>query len=410
MPNVLYLTYDGLLDPLGQSQVLPYVLRLGEAGIRLTVLSYEKPAQGNRAAHGRLKRQLAARGIVWHALTYHKRPAILAKGYDVIRGALLAIGVIVTRRVSVVHARSYVAAVMALVAKRLTGCKFLFDMRGLWVEERVDGHWWRPDSPLVPIAKRFEAALFRRADHVVVLTTGLKALLPAFPVIRRRPELPISVIPTCVDLQRFHGRRQPASTSPLPSHGPFTYVYVGSVGALYLMADVVSCFRVALEVNPLASLLVLTNGAPDGVQALLAEQGVSRDRYRILDVPYEAVPDHLVGAQAAIFLTKPCPSRIAKYATKFGESLASGLPVITNRGSVDIDALLERHQVGIVIDELTQEAYREALERLDVLMRDPDLSGRCRAVATEHLSVDRGVSTYQRIYDALSSNGAMVQR
>jgi len=406
MKPVLYITYDGLLDPLGQSQVLPYVLRLGEAGVHLLVLSYEKPAQWNQPARADLRQSLAARGVVWYALKYHKTPALLAKSYDLARGLLLAIVLIATRRVAIVHARSYVAAVMALVAKQLTGCKFLFDMRGLWVDERVDGHWWRPDSPLFRIAKRFEASFLRHADHVVVLTTGLKALLPAFPVMKHRPELPISVIPTCVDLHRFHGCRRADTPQPSPFHDQFTYVYLGSVGALYLMSEVVSFFRVALEGNPRALLLVMTNGPAHGVQALLAEHGIPWDRFQILDVSYEAVPDHLAGAQASVFFTKPCSSRIAKYSTKFGESLASGLPVVTNRGSVDIDALLEQHRVGIVIDELTQEAYRDALGRLEALMSDPELPDRCRRVAAEHLSLDRGVSAYQRIYDALSSDGA----
>jgi len=274
MKPVLYITYDGLLDPLGQSQVLPYVLRLGEAGVHLLVLSYEKPAQWNQPARADLRQSLAARGVVWYALKYHKTPALLAKSYDLARGLLLAIVLIATRRVAIVHARSYVAAVMALVAKQLTGCKFLFDMRGLWVDERVDGHWWRPDSPLFRIAKRFEASFLRHADHVVVLTTGLKALLPAFPVMKHRPELPISVIPTCVDLHRFHGCRRADTPQPSPFHDQFTYVYLGSVGALYLMSEVVSFFRVALEGNPRALLLVMTNGPAHGVQALLAEHGI----------------------------------------------------------------------------------------------------------------------------------------
>lgn len=407
MKPVLYITYDGLLDPLGQSQVLPYLLGLREAGVPFVILSYEKLAQLKQQASADLRRSLASRGIVWYALKYHKSPAVLAKSYDLARGLLLAIFVIVMRRVSIVHARSYVASVIALGAKQLTGCKFIFDMRGLWADERVDGHWWRPDSPLFRIAKRFEASFLRHADHVVVLTSGLKALLPEFPLMKRRPELPISVIPTCVELNRFHEYRSPGTPQAhTKSRNQFTYVYLGSVGPLYLLDEVVRFFRVALEVNPRASLLVMTNGPEHGVQSLLAEHGVPRDRYQMLNLPYEEVPRHLAGAQAALYFTKPCYSRIAKYSTKFGESLASGLPVVTNRGSVDIDALLEQHRVGIVIDELTQEAYRDALERLAALMSDPGLRDRCRQVATDHLAMERGVCAYQRVYDALSLGAA----
>jgi len=41
--NVLYITYDGLTDPLGTSQILPYIAGLSKSGYRFTVISAEKP-------------------------------------------------------------------------------------------------------------------------------------------------------------------------------------------------------------------------------------------------------------------------------------------------------------------------------------------------------------------------------
>lgn len=40
--RVLYISYTGLLDPLGQSQVLQYVLSLGQRH-NMTLLTFEKP-------------------------------------------------------------------------------------------------------------------------------------------------------------------------------------------------------------------------------------------------------------------------------------------------------------------------------------------------------------------------------
>jgi hypothetical protein len=40
--HILYITYDGLTDFLGQSQVLPYILGLEEKGYRFSILSFEK--------------------------------------------------------------------------------------------------------------------------------------------------------------------------------------------------------------------------------------------------------------------------------------------------------------------------------------------------------------------------------
>ena len=41
--RVLYVSYDGMTDPLGQSQVLPYILGLNKKGYQFTLVSFEKP-------------------------------------------------------------------------------------------------------------------------------------------------------------------------------------------------------------------------------------------------------------------------------------------------------------------------------------------------------------------------------
>ncbi len=40
--NILYISYDGMTDPLGQSQVLPYLSGLTKYGYCFTILSFEK--------------------------------------------------------------------------------------------------------------------------------------------------------------------------------------------------------------------------------------------------------------------------------------------------------------------------------------------------------------------------------
>ena len=39
--KTLYLSYDGLTDPLGQSQVLPYIMGLGDKGFRFAIITFK---------------------------------------------------------------------------------------------------------------------------------------------------------------------------------------------------------------------------------------------------------------------------------------------------------------------------------------------------------------------------------
>src|ERR1700731_3121869 len=84
--RVLYISYNGMLDPLGQSQVIPYLKELSRAGVQFTLLSFERqkaftpPGSEMCAA---LQRELAETGIDWHWLRYHKTPSLPATAYDV---------------------------------------------------------------------------------------------------------------------------------------------------------------------------------------------------------------------------------------------------------------------------------------------------------------------------------------
>jgi hypothetical protein len=165
--TVLYLSYDGALEPLGQSQVVAYLERLA-ARYAITLISFEKSddlADGARIEA--LERRLTAAGIRWRAVRYHKRPPVLSTAWDVVHGILVAVREGRRRRVTVVHARGYVAALVALAVRRFTGARFIFDMRGFWPDEKVDAGHWRAGSLLYRVAKHCERRFFESADAIV---------------------------------------------------------------------------------------------------------------------------------------------------------------------------------------------------------------------------------------------------
>ena len=105
LPGVLYLSYDGMLEPLGQSQVLAYLERLA-SDRRIHLLSFEKPADlADTAARARVAQRIAAAGINWHSLTYHKRPSALATAWDILAGLATGSALAWRHRLRIVHAR-----------------------------------------------------------------------------------------------------------------------------------------------------------------------------------------------------------------------------------------------------------------------------------------------------------------
>src|SRR5207244_1563095 len=107
---------------------------------------------------------LRGSGIAWIVLRYHKRPSALATAFDVAHGVWRARRAARGERFAIVHARSYVPSLIALGCRGASGAKFLFDMRGFWIDEKIEAGHWRRHGWLARLARRWERRFFREAD------------------------------------------------------------------------------------------------------------------------------------------------------------------------------------------------------------------------------------------------------
>lgn len=402
LARILYVSYDGLLEPIGQSQILSYLEGLSQQGVAFALLSFEKPgdmAPGS-ATLASTRTRLGAAGIQWFPLRYHKQPALLSTLYDIACGTVWALRLARGHRAQLLHVRSYVPAVMALPSRWLLRCPLLFDIRGFWVDERVEGGIWRRGI-IYWLAKRVEWLLYRNAAAVVSLTVAGKQVVEELPAVAGRG-IPIEVIPTCVDTDRFAPKiPDKALMERAGFDGKVVFTFSGSVGTWYALDQTLDFFRVVCQEISNAAFLFIVRGTGDELQAQLTRSGLAMRSLVLPEVPHEQVPKWLSIASVGMTFAKPMPSNTARFPTKIGEYLASGLPVVVSAGVGDCDRLIEADQVGVIIREHTPEAYRRAVKALRELLEDPALSDRCRQVALTHLSLSQGVMRYRALYRRL---------
>lgn len=398
--SVLYISYTGLMDPLGQSQVLQYVLALGREGHQMTVLSFEKAdALRDRKKVEAMRALCEQAGVDWRPRVWHNRPiGILATLYDVLAGRKQAIRIAYEVRADVVHCRSYIASLIGLAVKRVTGAKFIFDMRGFWPDERVDGKIWSKYGMPYWIFKRVERSLFLDADHIISLTKAGMTEYEAFDYMKGIPKKS-TVVPTCTNLDMF----KPQAT---PSEG-FTLGYVGSVGSWYLFNEVAEAVARAFEIRPDVRFLVITKGNHNFVRDTLSAAGVDLNRVEVRGADFYEVSHQISRMDAGIFFIRPAWSKRASCPTRMGEFLACGKPCFTNGGVGDVAEDLRETGTGIALaslgtDSIDLSHLGVALERLFKMAADPEMPARCRKVAEERFSLSAGVKAYSGIYQQLA--------
>lgn len=395
MAHILYISYDGMAEPLGQSQVIAYLERLAD-GNMIHILSFEKPADlADDAKMAVPRARLAAAGIGWTPMRYHKRPSAAATLYDIFRGQVMALRLARKMRAEIVHVRSYVPALIALPVKRLTGAKLLFDIRGFWADERVDGGLWPADGWIYSTVKRLERRLFRAADHVVTLTEASVPAIEAFGYWDGPPP-PITVIPTCADLDRF----VPPPVPPAPE--PFVFGYVGSFGTWYLMEETMALFRALLDRRPDARMLIVNHHEHDAVCAAADRAGIPAERIEIGGAPHAEVAARIQRMHATSALIRPCFSKLSSAPTKLAEYLGCGVPCVGNTGVGDMESILEGDGTGVALRAFDASSLGTAADRILALSADQLVRARCRNTALSRFSLMGGVTAYRSIYSRLT--------
>jgi glycosyltransferase involved in cell wall biosynthesis len=396
--SILYISYDGMLEPLGQSQVLAYLKRLA-AGRIIHLVSFEKAADWNKV----IERELLAEdiemaGIVWHPLRYHKRPSALATSWDIILGTGMGLWLVLRYRLKVVHARSYVPSVMAIIIKRITGAKYLFDMRGFWADEKVDGSSWPRDGIMYKLTKELEKRFLLSADQVVSLTQAAVVEMQRFPFLQGCMP-PVTVIPTCADLTRFLPITRVVRDGS--SHN-FVLGYVGSVGTYYMFDEVIASFLQLRIMRPEALFLIVNRGQHNYIRERLSAAAVPWDVVELTSATHAEMPYVMARMDAGIFFIKPVFSKQASAPTKLAELLGCGVPCLGNAGVGDMAEVLEGKRVGVALRSFDDECLRLGLVRLLNLVDEPETRSRCVSAANQYFSLDEGVARYQSIYNSLA--------
>ena len=104
MKRVLYISYDGITQPLGQSQVAYYLYGLARKKHTLILVNFEKPEyMADDDLVRRISEDLRGHGIEWHPLRYHKRPLLLGTLWDIVHAIVRSIFLIARRRIDIVH-------------------------------------------------------------------------------------------------------------------------------------------------------------------------------------------------------------------------------------------------------------------------------------------------------------------
>ena len=399
MSDVLYLTHNGITDHIGQSQIAPYNLGLAARGYDIHIVSVEKP--GREELKERYRQRFAEAGIRWSSVTYHNRPQVAAQLFDMARMHRLALQIARAERPLLVHSRSWLPLEIGKAVKQTVGARFLLDFRHFYIESGVQDSRFPWVYRLLGTRER---GYFDAADHVVTLTAKAAEVLDA-----RYPHSAgadrYTVIPCCADFDHFDlsriapGRIEQARERLGFAAGQPVLLYLGSIGAVYLLDEMMRLFSEFRALRPDARFLFVCNNGDKEIAAAAERAGLPPGSIAIVNAPRDEVPVYLALATLSVMFFRPDLSLAGCSPTKMAELFAANVPMISNSGVGDLDRILSlERNASLVVSDFAPETLRAALNRLLALPDDQRCAARTNAQA---FTLDHGVEAYAGIYRRL---------
>jgi len=397
-----------MTDPLGQSQVLPYLTYLSGKGYNITLLSAEKKAHFE--AHKQtIFKLVEEHNIDWHYVQYTSKPPVISTLWDIYKLKRKAYKLHRQKNFKLIHCRSYIAALIGLSFKKKFKIPFIFDMRGFWADERVDGKIWNLKNPVFKMVfnyfKRKEKEFINNADHIISLTQKGKDILNTWQ--SRINPTPVSVIPCCVDTELFSPEKLNQEKIKAFQHqlniSEETKIisYLGSLGTWYMADEMMDFFKLLSAQKPDFKFMFITYDKPEEIMTLATQYGVARDKIVVVKASRDEVPLLISMSCVSLFFIKPVFSKKASSPTKQAEVLSMGLPIICNDGIGDTSEIITGTNSGIVIRAFNRAAYQEAVNQIDNIIQIS--KDTIRKAAVDLFSLESGGERYNAIYKTIKN-------
>lgn len=339
MKKILYISHDGILDHIGQSQILPYIMQNSKI-FNFELLTFEK--RNNKPYFSKYKKNLKKYGIQWHPQIYHV--TLFGKIYDFFKLMILVNYIKFISKFNIIHCRSYIPSLSIFFLNKIFKYKYIFDIRDFWADEGIEIKKYKFIYKLI---KKLEGKMINNANKVVCLTKIAKKhiLLKYSNKYQNIFDDKISVIPCGTDFnlfdpKLFKSKQISFLKKKLKIKNRKVLLYYGSVGKNYLLDKKIFFFKTINKNNNWFFLFIVNNDLLN-LNSTLISKGLKTSDFKILNVKRESLPLFLSCVDLSIFFYREGMRSIGCSPTKLGDLFAMNIPIITDSNLGDMKSIIK---------------------------------------------------------------------
>ena len=398
--NILVLTQWSFKDALVQTYTLPYVniirqIISPERKIFIVTSEQQQIALTNDEK-ARINKDWEKRNMQLIPEPYKRFG--LKKILSSVGNLSRLIRLIKKEKIQIIHAFCTPAGSIAYLLSKFTGAELIVDSYEPHAEAMVENGTWKKSRAAYKILFYLEKKQTQRAKALIATTDGMKQYaLDRYGVKVKN----FFVKPACVDLKKFSLPEKDTSLlRQLGLESKIICVYAGKLGGIYLKKEVFDFINLCYEHwKDDFRFLILTNATKEEIDGEIRKAGLPGNIVVSKFVFHNEVPKYLSLGDFAINPVKPVPTKQYCTSIKDGEYWAMGLPVIISPGISDDSEIIEKENIGVVVDFFDKRALTNAIDKLEFLINDKlVLKEKIRQIAVRYRSFEIAEKVYKEIY------------
>lgn len=385
----LYISFDGLSDPLGQSQIIPYLEKIKLSNSVKVFTMEKKKLKKNYFINKKIK---------CHNITFSYSQNKFKKIINYINFFFFIVKLTTGYKINIIHCRGFLPALYGSIIAKFKKSKIIYDMRGFWIDEKVDNGSLNKNTIMGRIVfiylKKIENYIIRNSNVIVVLTDKAKKhIIKNF---NRKNH--IFVIPCSVDYEKFNYLNFKKKNNFKKKLGLYqngkTIIYIGSYGKYYMTQEMLKIFKYFKRKLKNFNFLVVTNQ-----KSLFKKDYRKHKEIKIINSNWNKIPNYLSIADISFCLIKPTFAKIASTPTKASESLSMGVPIITNKKIGDYEQIIKKEKIGCLLDINDINNNKNHLKIKSLLKFSRKV---VRSRSQKYFDINSAVKKYNKIYELLN--------
>ncbi len=137
-----------------------------------------------------------------------------------------------------------------------------------------------------------------------------------------------------------------------------------------MLDEMLDFFAVYLASYPAAKFLFITGDQHEQIRSKAAERNIPADKILIRPALRKEVPASIALSTHSVFFIRATYSKISSSPTKQAELMAMGVPVISNAGVGDTDAIIRKFHSGVITEGFSSAQYKKSIEELSAASFD----------------------------------------